>query len=70
MTFEFDDRPSGSNGDMSKPMTNPEQIRQGVTIGGVVEVPAAENEQQAKSQAEKIRNARRNLNLDDDVEVS
>jgi hypothetical protein len=42
----------------------------GLNLRVEVEVPAEENEQQAKSQAEKIRNALRDLNLDDSVDIS
>jgi superfamily II DNA or RNA helicase len=34
MTLEFDKQPPESDGDMAKPATNPEQLRQGITIAG------------------------------------
>jgi hypothetical protein len=42
----------------------------GLNLRVEVEVPADENEQQAKSQLEKIRNALRDLGLDDSVDIS
>ena len=42
----------------------------GLNLRVEVEVPADENDQQAKSQLEKIRNALRDLNLDDAVDIS
>ena len=42
----------------------------GLNLRVEVEVPADENDQQAKAQLEKIRNALRDLNLDDDVDFS
>ena len=42
----------------------------GLNLRVEVEVPADENDQQAKSQLEKIRNALRDLNLDDSVDFS
>ena len=42
----------------------------GLTLRVAVEVPADQNDQQAKSQMERIRNALRDLNLDDSVDFS
>ena len=42
----------------------------GLSLRVAVEVPADQNDQQAKSQMERIRNALRDLNLDDSVEFS
>jgi len=42
----------------------------GLSLRVAVEVPADQNDQQAKSQMEKIRNALRDLNLDDSVDLS
>ena len=43
---------------------------QGLSLRVAVEVPADQNDQQAKSQMERIRNALRDLNLDDSVDLS
>ena len=43
---------------------------QGLSLRVAVEVPADKNDQQAKSQMERIRNALRDLNLDDSVDLS
>ena len=42
----------------------------GLSLRVAVEVPADQNDQQAKSQTERIRNALRDLNLDDSVDLS
>ena len=42
----------------------------GLSLRVEVEVPAEKDEQQAKAQLEKIRSALRDLNLDEDVEIT
>lgn len=42
----------------------------GLSLRVEVEMPADENDQQAKSQLDKIRNALNDLNLDDSVDLS